>query len=292
MKFLRPFAIVLALASPVHAQEASDRGDAPIDAASAGAAYESFLGGRYEEAIAIWLPLANAGDAASQFNMGVMYANGLGVDRDVSVAMDWWGRAARQLHVRAAHNLALAMLSGEPMTDGLPVEPDFPGILRYLKIGSDAGYPNSEYTLGKLYAEGVGVEKDQRRAAELFLSASIKGFSKAQYNLGKVYRDGNGMKQDDALSLFWFNEAAERGHPQAQDKLAERFMKGVGVPKNEIEALKWSILAAGQGVEASERRRFDLSARLPENQVAEAERLASAFAPSKGPVLDLPKAQH
>lgn len=296
MKFLHALAIVFALAAPAHAQDDMGRddtsSDAPIDAASAGAAYEAFLGGRYEEAIAIWLPLANAGDAASQFNMGVMYANGLGVDRDVSVAMDWWGRAARQLHVRAAHNLALAMLAGEPITGGVPSEPDFPGILRYLKIGSDAGYPNSEYTLGKLYAEGVGVEKDPRRAAELFLSASIKGFAKAQYNLGKVYRDGNGMKQDEALSMFWFNEAAERGHPQAQDRLAERYLTGVGVAKNEIEALKWSILAAGQGVEAAERRRFDLASRLPENQVAEAERLASAFAPSKGPVLDLPKAQH
>ena len=152
-----------------------------------------------------------AGDAGAQFNMGVMYANGLGVDRDMGVAMDWWEAAARQLHVRAAHNLALAMLAGEPRDgsrDGEP--PDTTAILRYLKIGADAGYPNSEYTLGKLYAEGVGVEKDPRRAAELFLSASIKGFAKAQYNLGKIYRDGTGMKADTGLSLFWFAEAAER----------------------------------------------------------------------------------
>ncbi|MCC6919216.1 MAG: sel1 repeat family protein [Alphaproteobacteria bacterium] len=290
MKLLRLIAVACALATPVFAEETQDD-DVPVEATgSAAHAYEAFLNGRYEEAIAIWLPLANDGDASAQFNIGVMYANGLGVDRDMSVAMSWWGNAARQLHVRAAHNLALAMLAGEPISHGERTKPDFTAILRYLKIGADAGYPNSEYTMGKLYADGVGVEKDERRAAELYLSASIKGFAKAQYNLGKVYRDGTGMRKDESLSLFWFSEAAERGHGRAQDRMAERCLTGRGVPKDEIEALKWSILASRQGVSEADRRRFELSARLPDATIAEAERRAAAFAPRKGPVLELPRA--
>lgn len=287
MTVLRALLLAFALALPAFAEP----GDEPaVETGGAADAYDAFLNGRYEDAIAIWLPLASAGDASAQFNIGVMYANGLGVDRDMRSAMEWWSRAAKQLHVRAAHNMALAMLSGEPRVGGEPAQPDYPGILRYLKIGADAGYPNSEYTLAKLYEEGVGVEKDPRRAAELFLSASIKGFAKAQYNLGKVYRDGAGMPKSEAVSLFWFTEAAERGHARAQDKMAERYLTGRGVLKDEVEALKWSILAAGQGVTDSERRRFELAARLPADKIAEAERRAAAFAPRKGPVLDLPKA--
>ncbi|MFT3808950.1 MAG: tetratricopeptide repeat protein [Micropepsaceae bacterium] len=293
MKLLRTIALALTLAAPAAAQDADDTPDDPAveEAGTSGKAYEAFLNGRYEEAIAIWLPLANAGDAAAQFNMGVMYANGLGVDRDMGVAMDWWEAAARQLHVRAAHNLALAMLAGEPHDgdrDGEP--PDTTAILRYLKIGADAGYPNSEYTLGKLYAEGVGVEKDPRRAAELFLSASIKGFAKAQYNLGKIYRDGTGMKADTGLSLFWFAEAAERGHPRAQDRMAHRRLSGEGVPQDDVEALKWAILAAAQGVESSQKLRFKLTTSMTASEIAEAEKRAAAFAPRKGPVLNLPRA--
>ena len=287
MTILRALLVALCLAAPAMADPADEPA---IEAGGAGDAYEAFLNGRYEDAIAIWLPLANGGDPSAQFNIGVMYANGLGVDRDMGRAMEWWSRAAKQLHVRAAHNLALAMLSGEPRVNGELAEPDYPGVLRYLKIGSDAGYPNSEYTLAKLYEEGVGVEKDPRRAAELFLSASIKGFAKAQYNLGKVYRDGAGMPKSEALSFFWFTEAAERGHARAQDKMADRYLAGRGVAKDEIEALKWSILAANQGISESERRRFELAARLPAEAIAEAERRAAAFAPRKGPVLDLPKA--
>lgn len=290
MDLLRVIAVALAFTTPVLGEETQDD-DAPVEATgSAAHAYEAFLSGRYEEAIAMWLPLANDGNASAQFNIGVMYANGLGVDRDMGVAMSWWGNAARQLHVRAAHNLALAMLAGEPIVNGERAKPDFTAILRYLKIGADAGYPNSEYTMGKLYADGVGVEKDERRAAELYLSASIKGFAKAQYNLGKVYRDGVGMRKDEGLSLFWFSEAAERGHARAQDRMAERCLAGRGVPKDEVEALKWSILASRQGIPEADRRRFELSARLPDATIAEAERRAAAFAPRKGPVLELPKA--
>lgn len=293
MKLIRTLVLALTLAAPAAAQsDDAAPDDATVDeAGSAGDAYDAFLNGRYEEAIAIWLPLANNGDAAAQFNMGVMYANGLGVDRDMGVAMDWWEAAARQLHVRAAHNLALAMLAGEPhdgsREDG---EIDYPAVLRFLKIGADAGYPNSEYTLGKLYAEGVGVEKDARRAAELFLSASIKGFAKAQYNLGKIYRDGVGMKADAGLSLFWFAEAAERGHPRAQDRMAHRRLAGDGVPQDDIEALKWAILASAQGVESSQKLRFELTTSMTQGEIAEAEKRAAAFAPRKGPVLNLPRA--
>ncbi len=293
MKAIRTLMLAAALALPAAAQSVADdpADDSSVEeTGTAGKAYDAFLNGRYEEAIAIWLPLANSGDAAAQFNMGVMYANGLGVDRDMSVAMDWWEAAARQLHVRAAHNLALAMLAGEPHNGSEKAETDYTAVLRYLKIGADAGYPNSEYTLGKLYAEGVGVEKDERRAAELFLSASIKGFAKAQYNLGKVFRDGVGMKADAGLSLFWFAEAAERGHPRAQDRMAHRRLNGEGVPKDEIEALKWAILAAAQGVESSQKLRFQLTTQMTEPQIAEAEKRAAGFAPRKGPVLNLPRA--
>lgn len=290
---LAAFILAVSLAMPAAAQsdDTGEGGSAVEQTGTSSEAYEAFLNGRYEEAIAIWLPLANSGDAAAQFNMGVMYANGLGVDRDMSVAMDWWENAARQLHVRAAHNLALAMLAGEPH-DGSreDAETDYTAVLRYLKIGADAGYPNSEYTLGKLYAEGVGVEQDKRRAAELFLSAAIKGFAKAQYNLGKIYRDGEGMTASDALSLFWFAEAAERGHPRAQDRMAHRRLDGDGVPQDDIEALKWAILAAAQGVETSQQLRFQLTNRMSQSDIAEAEKRAGAFAPRKGPVLNLPRA--
>ena len=54
------------------------------DLESAKAAYEA---GVYETAFKKLLPLAEAGDAEAQYNLGVMYSEGLGVQQDYAEAV-------------------------------------------------------------------------------------------------------------------------------------------------------------------------------------------------------------
>ena len=216
-------------------------------------------------------------------SLGVMYANGLGVDRDMKSAMDWWRRAASQLHVRAAHNLALAILAGEPKVDGVPADPDYGAALRYLKIGADAPViPIREYTLGKLYQEGVGVEKDERRAANSS-SAPASRASPGAVQSGQVYRDGAGMTASEELSLFWFAEkppsAAMRRRRTAWRSASSPGAASEGRDRGAqmVDPRRRAGRAGGH-----ERRRFDLSARLDQTDIDEAERRAAEFAPRKG----------
>ena len=44
--------------------------------------FEATERGDYQTAFKLWLPLAEQGDAKAQFNLGVMYGNGLGVKQD------------------------------------------------------------------------------------------------------------------------------------------------------------------------------------------------------------------
>jgi TPR repeat protein len=57
------------------------------------AAYER---GDYETAARLFLPLAEQGDAAAQYNLGVMYGKGQGVPRDDVLAYMWFNLAAAQ----------------------------------------------------------------------------------------------------------------------------------------------------------------------------------------------------
>ncbi|MFP6743491.1 MAG: hypothetical protein VCD33_18005 [Alphaproteobacteria bacterium] len=41
-----------------------------------------------------WLPLAKSGDARAQYQLGVMYQRGEGVDADTAEAARWFGLAA------------------------------------------------------------------------------------------------------------------------------------------------------------------------------------------------------
>ncbi len=259
-----------------------DDGSDPFEAG-----YAAFASGDYGKALLHWEPLVEEGDPRAQYNVGILYAQGQGVPHDMAIAMDLWLKAARQNHVRAAHNLALALLAGEPAdAQGQLHAPDTAQAVKWLEIGVNAGYANSEYTLGKLFAEGIGVNRDPARAAELFLMAAEQGFARAQYNLGKIYRDGEGVPKNPELSIHWFREAAERGHSRAQDKLADRYARGDGVQQDDIEALKWAILAAAHGYAPAAERRNELRARMPEESVMEAERRAADFHPREGAVED------
>lgn len=52
-----------------------------------------------------WQKLANNGSANAQFNLGVMYANGEGVEKNVAEAASWYQKAAFQGDYRSQYNL-------------------------------------------------------------------------------------------------------------------------------------------------------------------------------------------
>lgn len=54
--------------------------------------------GRFEEALAAFWPAARSGNADAEELIGVMYAMGLGVERDPVRAFDWYLRSAMKGH--------------------------------------------------------------------------------------------------------------------------------------------------------------------------------------------------
>ena len=52
-----------------------------------GGGYQSYLKGDYEAAYNEWLPLAELGDAEAQYNLGVLYDEGAGVEQDLATAV-------------------------------------------------------------------------------------------------------------------------------------------------------------------------------------------------------------
>ena len=65
---------------------------------------EAYNSGDYQTALREWLIDANQGDAAAQFNLGLMYANGEGVPENDAEAVRWYRLAAEQGHYQAPYN--------------------------------------------------------------------------------------------------------------------------------------------------------------------------------------------
>ncbi len=72
-------------------------------------AYES---GDFATALREWTPLAEQGDALTQYNLGQMYRTGQGVPQDYKTAVKWYRLAAEQGHASAHYNLGVRYHKG------------------------------------------------------------------------------------------------------------------------------------------------------------------------------------
>jgi len=78
-----------------------------------GGGYQSYLKGDFQAAYEEWLPLAELGDAEAQYNLGVLFDQGAGRDRDLATAADWYRKAAVQGFMDAQTNLGIMYLNGQ-----------------------------------------------------------------------------------------------------------------------------------------------------------------------------------
>jgi TPR repeat protein len=98
-----------------------------------GGGYQSYLKGHFDAAHEEWLPLAELGDAEAQFNMGVMYDEGAGVQQDLATAAEWYKKAAEQGFVDAQANLGMMYYHGQ----GVPC--DHKTAVGWLQMAADQG---------------------------------------------------------------------------------------------------------------------------------------------------------
>ena len=61
--------------------------------------------GDFKTALKEWTFLAEQGNKAAQFNLGIMYHQGTGVPQDIGEAIKWYILAAEQGHADAQSNL-------------------------------------------------------------------------------------------------------------------------------------------------------------------------------------------
>jgi TPR repeat protein len=125
--------------------------------------------GDYATALHEWTPLAEQGDAYTQFSLGVMYLEGRGVSQDDKTAAIWFRRAAEQGVVQAQHYL------GVMYEHGRGVLQDEKAAVTWYRRAAEQGYAGAQFDLGLMYYHGRGVPQDDKTAAMWFRRAAEQG---------------------------------------------------------------------------------------------------------------------
>jgi hypothetical protein len=80
--------------------------------------------------------------------------------------------------------------------------------------------------------DGLGTDKNPRRAEDMMQEAAKRGLATAQYDLGVMLLDGAAGPSDPKAALPWLELAASAGHPLAQYRLGQLYEAGDGVDKD------------------------------------------------------------
>ena len=148
----------------------------PLSAQSVKAGIEAWQRADYANAVAIWRPLAEGGDADAQFNLGQAYRLGRGVPINLAAAKTWFERAAATGHLDAETTLGLLLFQNGDQSAGL----------KWLKKGAEQGEPRALLVYGTALYNGDGVAQDRIEGYADVAKAADKGLAPAQQTLAQL----------------------------------------------------------------------------------------------------------
>ena len=114
--------------------------------------------GDYATAMAEWRPLADKGVASAQYNIGLMYMNGQGVDKDIVTAVNWMRKAAEGGDRDAQLAVGLMYRKGQ----GIPQD-DFEAV-NWFRAAAEQGNTDAALQLAMAYQEGRGTVLNNEQA--------------------------------------------------------------------------------------------------------------------------------
>ncbi len=187
---------------------------------------------------AFYITRAKAGDAAAQYDVGVLYAQGQGLVQDYASAATWFRAAAAQGNVAAEYNL------GVLYAQGLGVAASQTEAINWYRSAAAQDHPAAEFNLAQAYATGSGAPQDFAAAARWYRKAAVQGLVPAMINLAILYDAGNGVDRSAIDAYAWYSTAGERGDDAAKGRAAELFQQFSDRDKARAEGLAASIGAA------------------------------------------------
>lgn len=203
---------------------------------------------REAEATRLYRAAAIAGSTPAQLAVGLRYARGQGVSRDVVEAGRWFRQAAEAGDADAAFNLGVLHASGALS----PAVPDHAAARRWFEAAAEKGHAGARYNLGLMEVEGLAGPADPQAALRWFEAAAAQGLAEARAALAWMLHQGLGTARDEARAVALYRQAAAQGHGPARAQLARLHAAGRGVMRDPAEAWMWLELARQAGHEDPE----------------------------------------
>jgi len=170
---------------------------------------------------------ANNGVANAQYNLGVLYHQGLGVDKSLETAMHLYNDAANSGHPEAQYNLGIANIEGI----GVPYNPG--RAARFFESAANKGITEAAYNLGLIYENGLLGQTRPDEALTWYKYAADAGSPEAKsaleqlasslsIDLADVNRIVENVKIQKGITNVASNNSQKQLVSQIQEQLVRR----------------------------------------------------------------------
>ncbi len=183
-------------------------------------------------------PLAKAGDIDAQAELGGMlcalFSNGYGTREDEEKGLAWAEKAAKQGHAVACQILGAGLRDNHQAAVG------------WMTKAADKGLASAQWQLGSWYEHGAHqLQKNEVKAAELYLKAAKQDEAGAQIALSRLYREGRGVAKDPVEECKWLQAAVKHErYDYPRYMLGRNYEDGHGVKQDLEKAVYWYKEAA------------------------------------------------
>ena len=146
--------------------------------------------GKHVEAMKWYQEAATRDYALAQHNIGGLYYNGSGVEKNDAEALRWYRKAAAQGVPNSQYQVAQMYFKGRGVIQN-DVE-----AARWYKRAANKGFARAQNDLGSWYESGRGVAKDREEAVRWYREAAAQGYEKAKENLRRL-----GKEKEEAFQI-------------------------------------------------------------------------------------------
>ena len=205
-------------------------------------ALEQQAKGHYQTSLHALNRAIEEGSVDAICELGLHYRLGTLVeDKDEVKAKELFLRAAELGHARAMLNYGRFLQHSENEEERQQSE----GWFRKAFIACE---PDDPFVKGRCHHEGLGCEKDLKKAIDLYWKAVHEQDHKtAKFNLANCYWKGEHVEKDLEKAFELYHESAKSGFAGAMLNCGNALMIGEGVEKQPKVAFSWYKKAAEQG---------------------------------------------
>ena len=141
---------------------------------------------------------AASGNPVAQYNLGLMYKNGVGVKKDLNEAIGWFIIASDNGHMLAKYALGLSYYRGNGLSK------NYQKAMNLFLDASYLGHPASQINVGNMYYYGQSVGKNYPKAHMWWSIAKEKGIEAAFNNLTMIENVMSKSQLSEADKLYNF----------------------------------------------------------------------------------------